>query len=439
MVCNPRKISLAPPAAVPVPIGLASCRAERSPTAQTTPHPPTSRRARPRTVEKLCLLTVGLLSSGASEPTTSATPSLPQPLPSAADAAQRQATAVQPIPQAQVQPGPAANGVEFSSGPDLPPHQATQLVSFQPEQSGGQAVSSLERSPQTLRIPASRPTNYRLPLPGLPLPDWPSPSPAPSSPAVEFSASAVSVESMPTALPIASPRPQSGPQLYHQRWAALASGSTYTRLPSHSFSEMWSNAAYSPNLEDWQALLSQEAAAVAAGQGNNALTVILGDSISLWYPRDFLPQNRFWLNQAISGDTAKGMLKRLDLFDQARPDQIHIMAGINDLRQGATDQEVVDTLEEIIHQLQQRHPNAQIIVHSILPTRLSSLPTQRIQGINQQLAAIAQQKQVTYADLHSLFLDQEGQLQRELTTDGLHLSLQGYALWYRALQSWGLT
>jgi len=401
MVCNFRKIfDLQPCPSVPQPPELVNQGSDcprRSPFGSSRISPPVGNvqsqrellRSRQVTLGKLCLLAVGLVSSGSSNPTTSATPSLPQPQPSAADAArQREAAADPALPPPPVLPSPSVDWVEFSSDPGTPFPSAA-LASFQAEsqEEGGNPGSG--RSPQSQAL--------------------------------------------------STIRPKSGAQLYHQRQAALQAGSTYTRLPADSFSEVWLNATDAPNLQDWHTLLEQEAKAMAAGQGDNQLTVMLGDSISLWYPRDYLPQQRFWLNQAISGDTAKGMLKRLDLFDQARPNQIHVMAGINDLRQGATDQEVVATLAEIIHQLQQRHPDAQVIVHAILPTRLPSLPTWRIQGINRQVAAIAKERQATYVDLHSLFLDQQRYLRRELTTDGLHLSPQGYAVWYAALQFWGLT
>ncbi len=235
--------------------------------------------------------------------------------------------------------------------------------------------------------------------------------------------------------PIQGPRPGSGSQMYQQRQAALRAGTLYTRLTPDSFYEQWVNGGTHPTYQQWQALLAQEAQAVAKGQGNNSLTVVVGDSLSQWLPTDMLPQDRFWLNQGISGDTTQGVLNRLDSFASTRPDVIHVMAGVNDLKNGASDAQVLANLEQIMQRLRQQHPDARIVVHSILPTRLANIPSDRIRALNVQIERSALQQQVVYLDLHPSFTDDAGQLRYELTTDGLHLSRLGYQVWQIALLS----
>jgi lysophospholipase L1-like esterase len=228
-------------------------------------------------------------------------------------------------------------------------------------------------------------------------------------------------------------RPLTGGQLYQQRRVALRAGRVYTRLPVSSYEQFWLNATMQPTYEQWVELLTAEAGAIARGQGSNRLTVLVGDSLYLWYPQEQLAGDRFWLNQGISGDTTTGVLQRLSAFSQARPDRIRVMVGINDLRRGATDEQVLSNLRQIMRQLQHSHPTAQIFVQSILPTRLVAIPASRIAGINDRLAAIAQQEGVNFVDLQSHFADTSGDLDSSLTTDGLHLNPQGYAVWQMAL------
>lgn len=239
---------------------------------------------------------------------------------------------------------------------------------------------------------------------------------------------------LPQPAALSTPRPRSGSQLYQQRIAALRSGRTYTRLSADSFHTNWVNATEQPTYEQWVSLLRSESQAIARGRGTNRLSVLVGDSISQWYPSEWLPTDRFWLNQGISGDTTAGVLQRLDAFAQVQPDTIHLMVGINDLRRGATDAEILGNTRRIIHQLRQTHPQALILVYSILPTRLPALATSRIQGINEALRAIASQQNATYRDLQAYFTDPSGILRADLTTDGLHLSRQGYAVWQWAMQ-----
>jgi lysophospholipase L1-like esterase len=230
-------------------------------------------------------------------------------------------------------------------------------------------------------------------------------------------------------------RPRSGSQLYQQRLEALRQGKTYTRLPSDSFLDVWANASQSVTYEQWTALLKREAAAMSEGQGKNRLTVIIGDSISQWLPSEQLSIDRFYLNQGISGDTTGGILQRLSALDQVHPDTIYVMAGVNDLKQGKTDQEILANLQKIMQRLRQTHPQAKVIINSVLPTRLVTIPSDRTTSLNQQIAQLAAQEGVSYLALTSAFTDSDGILRREFTTDGLHLSPQGYAVWTSALRS----
>lgn len=222
--------------------------------------------------------------------------------------------------------------------------------------------------------------------------------------------------------------PTSGPQLYQQRRSALRAGRLYTRLPDNSFRSQWIGATEQPSYEQWRQLLAAEARAVGKGQGNTGLTVVLGDSLSLWMPSQSLPQDQLWLNQGISGDTTTGILQRLHFFQGTRPQRIYVMAGINDLLQGASDATVVGNLHEIMYRLRQQHPQAEIVVQSILPVG-GRVSNDRIRSINDRVAQLARQEGVLYANLNPYFADGTGAMRRDLTTDGIHLTALGYGLW----------
>jgi len=196
--------------------------------------------------------------------------------------------------------------------------------------------------------------------------------------------------------------------------------------------------------QQWVALLEQEAEVTAAQQPRH-LTVLAGDSLSLWFPNELLPPGRHWLNQGISGETSAGLLKRLDLFDKTQPEVIFVMIGINDLIRGVSDEIILINQRQIIRYLRQVHPQSRIVAQSILPhggasstwegrDRLLKIPQSRIRRLNQQLAIIATEEGGTYLDLYPLFIDEKGYLRSDLTTDGLHLNSQGYLVWRAALQ-----
>jgi len=197
------------------------------------------------------------------------------------------------------------------------------------------------------------------------------------------------------------------------------------------------------NYQQWVALLQQEAE-VAATQKPENLSVLLGDSLSLWFPAQVLPPKRNWLNQGISGETSAGLLDRLALIDRTQPEVIFVLIGINDLIRGATDETILANQRLILRYLRQVHPQAKIVMQSILPhggdkvtwegrDRLLAIPNSRILALNEQIKGIAKEEGGIYLDLYPLFADTNGNLNPELSSDGLHLSPQGYKIWRNAI------
>lgn len=177
------------------------------------------------------------------------------------------------------------------------------------------------------------------------------------------------------------------------------------------------------------------------------LAILAGDSLSLRFPSEKLSGYQV-LNQGISGETTAGLLKRLNVFDQTQPSVIFVMIGINDLLRGKSDQEILDDQQRVIENLKVVHPQARIVMQSVLPhaveqvtwegrDRLLALPNRRIKALNEGIEAIAQAESVDFFNLYPLFANSQGNLRRELTSDGLHLSLQGYEVWGIALQVYG--
>lgn len=196
--------------------------------------------------------------------------------------------------------------------------------------------------------------------------------------------------------------------------------------------------------QQWVAQLEREAQAAAQNKPKR-LTVLAGDSLSLWFPAKLLPAGRAWLNQGISGETSNGLLRRLTLLDRTQPETVFVMIGINDLIRGVTDEAILDNQRLIIQDLRWVHPNVEIIIQSILPhsgaqatwegrDRLLAIPNSRIRELNRQLALLAEEEGVKFLDLYQLFTDSQGNLRIELSSDGLHLNEQGYLVWRSALQ-----
>lgn len=225
-----------------------------------------------------------------------------------------------------------------------------------------------------------------------------------------------------------------------------------TSTPSQQVNLNPENKAFVPelgprhklNYQQWLEILKQEAK-VAAEKPPENLNILVGDSLSLWFPPDLLPENRNWLNQGISGETTQGLLKRLDFFDNTKPETIFVMIGINDLIRGVSDEEILANQRQIISYLRRKHPKAKIFLQSILPhsaeastwegkDKLLAIPNPRIIKLNEELQKIANEQEVKYLNLYPLFADKQGNMRQEFSTDGLHLNPQGYTVWRTALQ-----
>jgi len=231
------------------------------------------------------------------------------------------------------------------------------------------------------------------------------------------------------------------------RWSVSSAVSQKTATVPVSYPKPEPTSELGPrhqlNYQQWLGLLAREAEVVAAKQPEH-LAILLGDSLSLWFPAQLLPIDKNWLNQGISGEISEGLLNRLDLFDKTQPEVIFVMIGINDLIRGLSDETILTNQQQIVRYLRRVHPQAKIVIQSILPhggqkitwekrDRLLSIPNSRIRELNQQLKAIAQEEYVSYLDLYPLFADADGNLKTELSSDGLHLSSQGYIIWRSAL------
>jgi lysophospholipase L1-like esterase len=194
----------------------------------------------------------------------------------------------------------------------------------------------------------------------------------------------------------------------------------------------------------WLEVLGKEAGAMAKAKPEH-LTVLLGDSLSLWFPAEMLPSDRVWLNQGMSGENSAGLLKRLKLLDEVQPETIVVMVGINDLIKGTSDEQILDNYRQIIKDLKEKHPKTTIVVQSVLPhggdrvatidrEQVLQLSNERIYQFNQKLSGLTAETEVLFLNLHPLFTDADGLMQADLSTDGLHLKRQGYFVWRSAFQ-----
>jgi lysophospholipase L1-like esterase len=224
-------------------------------------------------------------------------------------------------------------------------------------------------------------------------------------------------------------RPSTGAQLYQRRWQAVQQGLLYGEADDAAMPAV-EGISRSPTLADWQRLFAAEVE-LALDQGRPRV-LLLGDSLTLWLPMQALDPRVVWLNQGISGENSDQIRQRLVWVGQLQPQRIYLMAGINDLKQGRSPAQVVTSLQQLIRSLRLQVPQSQLVVQSLLPTA-GQVANVSIQVVNEQLSAFCQPQLCEFLDLYTDFVDVNGRLPASLSTDGLHLSPEGYALWQQRL------
>ncbi len=135
---------------------------------------------------------------------------------------------------------------------------------------------------------------------------------------------------------------------------------------------------------------------------------------------------------AVSNNTSK-ILSSIHNVLSLHPDKIFILEGINEIH---TDiQVIISRYEKIIQRINNDSPNTMVFVQSLLPVvNRKDLSNEKIMELNKGLEALCgRSKNCIYVDLHSHFLS-EGALNRELTSDGVHLKPVGYRLWQSLIE-----
>jgi lysophospholipase L1-like esterase len=147
------------------------------------------------------------------------------------------------------------------------------------------------------------------------------------------------------------------------------------------------------------------------------------------------------INRGISGDNSFGVFYRLDDILDQKPKKIFLLIGVNDIKRGTPIGVIARNYERIIRKVQKQNPKTQLYLQSVLPVAESILASiydnirnNRIIALNVLLKDLSVKYELPYVDLFNVFKDENGQLIRSLTTDGLHLQSEAYVLWAEYLK-----
>lgn len=188
---------------------------------------------------------------------------------------------------------------------------------------------------------------------------------------------------------------------------------------------------------------------VAKGEGD---VVFIGDSITQgWegagkkaWADTFAPLKA--VNLGIGGDQTGHVLWRITEGKELaplKPKAAVIMIGTNNTGGHSAD-DIAGGIKAIVEELRTQKPEMKILLLGVFPRgggvkkEDTAAPADKlnpkIKQINDQIAKLADDKNVFYKDIGNKFLNKDGELSRVIMPDLLHLSSAGYDIWAAAIK-----
>ncbi len=169
--------------------------------------------------------------------------------------------------------------------------------------------------------------------------------------------------------------------------------------------------------------------------------VFLGDSITDFYDLENYYGDLPVVNSGISGNCYEDLLDNIDSrVIQYNPTKVFILIGTNDIAfTEITNEELTDKIIEICDAIKKEKKKTDIYVESIYPINnhaedddkidigmVNRRENKRIMEINKLLEEKVKKNKYYYIDMYDLLVDENGDLDINYTTDGLHISDEGY-------------
>lgn len=142
------------------------------------------------------------------------------------------------------------------------------------------------------------------------------------------------------------------------------------------------------------------------------------------------------VNRGINGDIVEGIRERIAPVVSGHPAKIFLMCGANDVSHDLSADSIATAAADLIAYIRQETPDTKVYMQSMLPInnsfgryKLMAGKEQTIRDINTLLRPKAEALGATWIEIHSALTDDEGNLRREYTNDGLHLLGPAYLIW----------
>jgi lysophospholipase L1-like esterase len=172
--------------------------------------------------------------------------------------------------------------------------------------------------------------------------------------------------------------------------------------------------------------------------------IFLGNSITEGGNWAELTGDKTVINRGIGGDVTFGVLQRLEEITQRKPSKLFILIGINDIGNDIPDLKIADNYRKIIEYCQAKTPETIIYIQSVLPVNPTypKFPQHydkesHVIHTNELLKQLSEKYECKFINLFPVMMDGQQRLNKNYTTDGLHLNAKGYTTWIDYLRKNG--
>ena len=174
--------------------------------------------------------------------------------------------------------------------------------------------------------------------------------------------------------------------------------------------------------------------------------LFLGDSITEYYDLEKYFPDMPVVNSGIAGDTTDDILSDMKgrVYDY-NPSKVFILIGTNDLLEDKTNEEIFNNIKKIVDGIKENRSEAEIYIESIYPVNRSmdkrlymvgSRQNKDIIEINKMIKDYCNEENLTYINTYDELLDDDGNLKKDYSEDGLHLSSEGYDVVTKSLEKY---
>jgi lysophospholipase L1-like esterase len=175
----------------------------------------------------------------------------------------------------------------------------------------------------------------------------------------------------------------------------------------------------------------------------NVDLIFIGDSITQgWEGAGKKVWEEFYskrnaVNLGIGGDRTQHVLWRLDHgnIEGIKPKLAVLMIGTNNSGSNTSEQ-IAAGVTAIVEKLRKDLPETKVLVLGIFPRGADKNDAKRKvnEGANEQIAKLADGKNVFYQDIGEAFLEDDGTLSKEVMPDLLHLNDKSYRIWAESIE-----